>query len=252
MLKRFWKITVAVFSSFVLSACGIYLNHIPSPMLESIKIKKPVSIMVADVGDLRYGEYPNRVGQGVSFWLPLSFYAYDSSGRYLPVSYYISKSLSEDLTKIGYNAKLANPDEKRIPLTPDEALAIAERENTDYLITVKTKEGKTNFWGFLIIPFAEPVWTKIAMECKLFEMGRRKGESEFETQRKKTEWYFGKITILDAIFDAGLFGKYWHETAWGKTVVSDALAEAAQKISEKIESLNQGSRSKDLVLKIWE
>jgi len=40
------------------------------------------------------------------------------------------------------------------------------------------------------------------------------------------------VTILDAIFDAGLFGKHWHRTAWGKTVVSDALTETALKISE--------------------
>lgn len=174
--------------------------------------------------------------QGASFWLPLSFYAYDHSGKELPVSYYISKSLSEDLTRIGYNAKLANSDEKRTSLTEDEALVIANEENADYLVTVKVREGKTNFWGFVIIPFFEPVWTRISLECKILETGRKKGESEFQTQKKETEWYFGKITIFDALFDAGLFGKHWHETAWGKTVISDALAEAAKKISEKIES----------------
>jgi len=57
-----------------------------------------------------------------------------------------------------------------------------------------------------------------------------------QTRLRKTEWYFAKVTIFDAIFDAGLFGKYWHRTAWGKTVVSDALAETAQKISEKVQS----------------
>ncbi len=58
----------------------------------------------------------------------------------------------------------------------------------------------------------------------------------FKTYRKETEWYFSKICIIDAIFDAGLFGQHWHSTAWGETVVSDALAETANKISEHIQS----------------
>jgi len=38
------------------------------------------------------------------------------------------------------------------------------------------------------------------------------------------------------MFDAGLFGKHWHSTAWGETVVSDALAGTTLKINEMIQS----------------
>ena len=115
-------------------------------------------------------------------------------------------------------------------------ILLAKKEGMDYLVTTKVKEGKTNFWGFLIIPFFEPVWTRIGYDSQLIDTKSKKDIIPFQTNRKETEWYFAKITVLDAIFDAGLFGKHWHSTAWGETVVSDALAETAQKISEKIQS----------------
>jgi len=221
---------------FLLSACGVTLKHISSQSLNGITIQKPLSIMVSDIGDERYGEYPDRIGQGVSYWMPVIFDARDENAKVLPVSYYIAQSLSEDLRKIGYNTKLVNDIEKRAPLTLVESIAAAKEERMDYLVTTKVKVGKTNFWGFLFIPFVEPVWTHIEYDSQLIDMRPEKDMIPFHTKRRKTEWYFAKVTILDAIFDAGLFGKYWHKTAWGETVVSDALAETTQKISEKIQT----------------
>ena len=222
----------------LLSACGVTLKHVSSQNLNGIVIQKPLSIMVSDIGDERegYGEYPDRIGQGVSYWLPVIFDARDDNGKVLPVSYYIAQSLSEDLGKIGYNTKLANDTDKRTPLTLDESIAAAKQQRMDYLVTTKVKVGKTGFWGFLFIPFVEPVWTRIEYDSQLIDMRPEKDIVPLQTKRRKTEWYFAKVTIFDAIFDAGLFGKYWHSTAWGKTVVSDALAGTAQKISEKVQS----------------
>ena len=221
---------------FLLSACGVTLKHVSSQSLNGMTVQKPLSIMVADIGDERYGEYPDRIGQGVSYWFPVIFDATDDNGKVLPVSYYIAQSLSEDLRKIGYNTKLANDIDKRTPLTLDESIAAAKEERMDYLVTTKVKDGKTNFWGFLFIPFVEPVWTRIGYDSQLIDMKAEKDIIPLKTYHKETEWYFAKVTIFDAIFDAGLFGKHWHRTAWGETVVSDALAETTQKISEKIQS----------------
>jgi hypothetical protein len=220
----------------LLSACGVTLKHVSSQSLNGITAQKSLTIMVADVGDERFGEFPDRIGQGVSYWMPVIFDARDEDGKVLPVSYYIARSLSEDLRIIGYDTKLANDTEKRTPLTLVESIAAAKEQSMDYLVTTKVKVGKTNFWGFLFIPFVEPVWTHIEYDSQLIDMRPEKDMIPLHTKRRKTEWYFAKVTILDAIFDAGLFGKYWHRTAWGKTVVSDALAETAQKISEKIHS----------------
>ncbi|MCP4345880.1 MAG: hypothetical protein GY795_10190 [Desulfobacterales bacterium] len=220
----------------LLSACGATLKHIPSKSLNGIAIQETKTIMIADIGDERGGESPDRIGQGVSFWLPLSYYARDDEGKKLPVSYYIAKSLGEDMRKLGYETRLANDVRLRTPLSLEESVAIAKKEGADYLVTTKVRDGKTNFWGFLIIPFFEPVWTRISYDSQIIDINSEKDVIPLQTYHKKTEWYFAKITILDAIFDAGLFGKHWHSTAWGETVVSDALAETAQEISEKIQS----------------
>ena len=117
------------------------------------------------------------------------------------------------------------------------AISAAKGVGFDYLVTTKVIEGKTNFWGFLIIPFFEPVWTRISLDVQIYDLNlaSEKQSIPVQTYKKETEWCFAKITILDAIFDAGLFGKHWHGTAWGKTVISDAVAETAQKISENIQ-----------------
>lgn len=73
------------------------------------------------------------------------------------------------------------------------------------------------------------------MDSQLINIKDEKNILPIQTNHRETEWYFAKITIFDAIFDAGLFGKHWHDTAWGETVVSDALAETTIKISEKIQ-----------------
>jgi hypothetical protein len=235
-IRKFLMLCTCLCILLLLSACGATLKHVPSKSLNGITIQKPVSIMVADIGDERDDEPIARIGQGVSYWLPLSYYAYDEEGKELPVSYYIAQSLSADLGKLGYKTKLANDVTLRKPLSLDESIAIAKKEGMDYLVTTKVKDGKTNFWGFIIIPFFEPVWTRIGYDSQLIDTKTKKDAIPFQTNRKETEWYFAKITVLDAIFDAGLFGKHWHSTAWGETVVSDALAETAQKISEKIQS----------------
>lgn len=237
-IKKNGEILISILILFFLSGCGVTLKHIPSQSINEINMKHAPKVMVADIGDQRTGESPDRIGQGVSYWLPISFYARDTEGKKLPVSYYIAESLNEDLSKIGFDTKLANDDNLRKPLTTEDAIAAAKGVGFDYLVTTKVIEGKTNFWGFLIIPFFEPVWTKISLDVQLYDLdiASEKQSIPLQTYKKETEWYFAKITILDAIFDAGLFGKHWHGTAWGKTVISDAVAETAQKISENIQS----------------
>lgn len=219
-----------------LSACGATIKHIPAKSLDGITIQKPVSIMIADIGDERDDEPFDRIGQGVSYWLPLSYYARDAEGKEWPVSNYMAQSLSEDLGKLGYKTKLANDVKERKPLSINDSVAIAKKEGVDYLVTTKLKDGKTNFWGFLFIPFFEPVWTRISYDSQLINIKDEKNIVPFQTSHRETEWYFAKITIFDAIFDAGIFGRHWHGTAWGETVVSDALAETTLQISKKIQS----------------
>ncbi len=221
---------------FMVTACGTTLRHVPSQSLNGMAIQKPASVMVADLGDVRIGESPDRVGQGVSYWLPSSYYARDSEGKKLSVSYYIAQSLCEDLGRLGYRVRMANEDGVRASLSLDEAVAIAKKSGVDYLVTTKVNDGKTNYWGFLIIPFVEPVWTRIDFDSQLIDLKTEKGNASFRANRSKTEWYFGKILVLDSIFDAGIFGGHWVSTAWGNTVVPAALAETAQQISAKIQA----------------
>lgn len=235
-LRKSVMLITYIYLLLLLSACAANLKHVPSQSLNGKSIQKSVSIMVADIGDERIDEPSDRIGQGASYWLPISYYARDFNDNKLPVSFYIAQSLSEDLSKLGYKTKLANDINMRTPLSLDESIAIAKKEGMDYLVTTKVKDGKTNYWGFLIIPFFEPVWTRIGYDSQLINMQSEKDIISFQTYNKETEWYFAKITVFDAIYDAGLFGRHWHSTAWGETVVSDALAETAEKISDKIQS----------------
>jgi hypothetical protein len=150
----------------------------------------------------------------------------------LPVSYYIAQSLNEDLNKIGYLSSLANKN--REPISTEIATKAAQDANVDYLITSRVKDGKTNYWGFLIIPFFQPVWTKIGFDVDIIDIKNIMNKKTLNIYYEDTEWYFGKIIILDAIFDAGLFGPHWHGDAWGETVVSTALAQACEKIDSEI------------------
>ncbi|MDD4242015.1 MAG: hypothetical protein PHG54_11350 [Smithellaceae bacterium] len=235
-IRKHLMLITCLCALLLISACGVTLKHVPAKSLNAVSIQKHISIMVADIGDARENESFDRIGQGASYWLPVSFYARDEEENELPVSYYIAQSLSEDLTKIGYKTKMANDVTVRKSLTLDESIAIAKKEGVDYLVTTKLKEGKTNFWGFLIIPFFEPVWTRLVLDAQLINAKDEKNITPIQTDHRETEWYFAKITIGDAIFDAGLFGKHWHSTAWGETVISDGLAETALKLSEKIQS----------------
>lgn len=220
---------------FLLSACAAKITHVPSKSLEEIRVSQPATIMVADIGDTR-DEPSDRIGQGASYWLPLSYYARDAKGRKLPVSHYIASSLTEDLGKLGYITKLANDDGLRDAVTLEAAIDTAKKEKSDFLVTTKVTDGKTNYWGFIIIPFFQPVWTRIGYDVQLIDVNSGSNLTPLEMRHRETEWYFGKITIFDAIFDAGIFGRHWHQSAWGETVVSDALAETALRISNTLQS----------------
>jgi len=229
------KVAMLVSVLSLLSACGLSVAHIPSPNLGEIQTEKSAKIIVSDIGDLREGESPDRIGQGVSYWLPVSYYARDEQSRSLPVSFYIARSLSEDLRKMGYDVEFINDDTSRMPLSMEHSSVVAKERQADYLVMVKLKEGKTNFWGFLAIPFFEPVWTRVEYDSQLIKLDNDVDLGVVSTKRRETEWYFGKITVFDALFDAGLFGRRWHRVAWGSTVVSEALAETANTISAEIQ-----------------
>jgi len=209
------------------TGCAVHLRHVPSADLNSVKAARPAKIMVADGGDARGVSRPEEIGFGFSYWLPQRFTAEDDRGP-LPVSHYIARSLSEDLTRVGYDGSLAG--QGRQPMLAEAAMAAAKKAGVDYLAISKVNDAKTNFWGFLFIPFVEPVWTRVNLTIELVD-AKTSEKSIIRVNRKRTEWNFAKVTIFDAIFDAALFGRMWHARAWGRTVVSDALADAVQKIS---------------------
>jgi hypothetical protein len=233
----------------LMSACTARISHIPGKALDDIHIAHPASIMVADIGDERIDEPIDRIGQGASYWLPISYYARDDKGGRLPVSYYIASSLKQDLEKIGYQAKISNDAVRRKPISFEEAMNAAKRESADYLVTTKVLEGKTNYWGFIIIPFVQPVWTRISYDVQLIDMRQDVTPVPLQGNNRDTEWYFGKITIFDAVYDAGVMGRHWHQTAWGKTVVSQTLADTALKISAEIQAKKKGSAVSSETLK---
>ncbi len=227
---------IFLLAALSLPACTVAISHVPSSELQDLKLQQPPRIIVADIGDVRENEEPNAIGQGFSEWIPLIYYATDKEGKNLPVSFYIAESLSEDLHKLGYGTALANDPNGRKPVTADDALAAARNQGADYLVTTKITDGKTNFWGFLLIPFMEPVWSRIGYDVQLYNVKAGTAGASEHAFQKDTEWYFGKITITDSVIDAPLFGPRWIESVWGKTLVSAALADTAKKISAEIEA----------------
>lgn len=227
--KRRGLLAVVAVMVVVAGGCATTLRHTPSAALNGVKASRPAKIMVADIGDVR-GAGPAVIGFGFSYWLPITYSAEDESGAPLPVSHYLARSLSEDLAKVGYQSTLAN--QNRFPMTPEQATGAARKAAVDYLATLRVVDAKTNFWGYLFIPFVEPVKTRYNLDVDLADMTTSKHHS-IRAQGKKTQWFFAKVTIFDAIFDAGIFGGWWHRTVWGKTVMSDALADLTQKIAEK-------------------
>jgi hypothetical protein len=213
------------------SGCQTTLQHYPSARLSGMRVSQPKSVMVADIGDSRGGA-GHAIAFGVSYWLPIGYYANEAdTGAPYRVSAYIAKSLSEDLAQVGLDAKLANRQPE--PMEREEALRVARERGVDYLVTTRVVAGRTNYWGFLIIPFVEPVWTRIAVDLEITDLKAANREPvDVRVSRKKTEWRFGKIFIGDSVFDAPIFGRYWCRNAWGKTVVSEALADAVEKIAE--------------------
>ena len=232
-MKNTVKATLLVSASAILfgSGCAATLKHVPSSEISAIKVTAPApKLVVADVGDER-GVAPERIGSGVSYWFPYRFTARDAAGA-LPVSYFIADSMHQDLNHVGYSATLVNRERK--PVTVDDALAAGKAAGADYVVTTKVTKGATHFWGFLFIPFFEPVWTRIGFEVGLIDMKTTGAPVTFQTYGKGTEWRFAKVTLFDAVFDAAIFGRRWHSRPWGETVVPDALAEAVKRISSEI------------------
>ncbi len=232
-VKRLFRIAISI-GIISLSACTAAITHVPSSDLQDLKLQQPPRVVVADIGDVRESEEPTAVAQGFSEWIPVIYYATDTEGKDLPISFYIARSLGEDLRRLGYLTTLANDPNERKPVTAESAMDIAKAQGADYLVTTKVTDGKTNFWGFLIIPFMEPVWTRIGYDAQLYDVKTGASLSPDHTFREEREWYFGKITITDSVIDAGLFGESWINSVWGKTTVSGALAETAKKVSSEI------------------
>jgi hypothetical protein len=224
-------------SAFFLFGCTVALTHVPGSDLQDLKMQQPPRIVVADIGDVRDHEEPTIIAEGFSEWLPIVYYATDQDEKPLPVSYFVAQSLSEDMQKLGYVSMLANDAVERKPMAVESAMEIARSQNAEYVVTTKVTDGKTNFWGFLLIPFMEPVWTRIGYDVQVFEVGTGASIPLVHVFQKDTEWYFGKITITDSIIDAGLFGKSWIGTAWGKTFVPGILAGTAKQVSSEIQKL---------------
>jgi hypothetical protein len=213
------------------SGCVATVKHVPSPELAGMKASVPAKLVVADVGDSRDEEVADRISTGVSFWFPYRFYAGDEKGS-LPASFFIADSLNSDLNKVGFASTLANSTRK--PITADQAVAAGKAAGANYVVSTKITDGKTHFWGFIIIPFMEPVWTSIGFDVIVTDLTSTEPGKTFHIDKSDTEWRFAKVTIFDAVFDAAIFGRRWTSRPWSETVVSDALAEAVKNISTDI------------------
>lgn len=222
--------------SVICSGCVATLQHQGSEKLQSIQPTptcRRQKVVVANIGDVRE-ERDNSIGAGVSYWLPIFIYAGDQTKQRLPVAHYLAESLTKDLSVVGIDASLLN--DSYLHVSQGEADKQAKIANADFLVVTKVTDGKTNFWGFILIPFFEPVWTKVGLEIVVIPQKDVPIKSEtIRIFHKEVEWYFAKLTILDAIFDAPIFGRHWHSTAWGKTVISDALAMAVEQIVADLE-----------------
>lgn len=222
--------------SWIYTGCVATLQHQESEKLQAIQPTpdcRQQKVVIANIGDDRK-ERDNSIGAGVSYWLPIFIYAGDKNKQRLPVAHYLAESLTKDLSAVGIDASLINDSYQT--LSQSDAEVQAKAANADFLVLSKVTDGKTNFWGFILIPFFEPVWTKVGMEIMVIPQKRKTAKpAVIRIFHKEVEWYFAKVTIFDAIFDAGLFGRHWHSTAWGKTVVSDALALAVEQVVAELE-----------------
>ncbi len=226
-MKKWMGFCVIVSTLLFGSGCSTVLTHTPSEKLKFARGTKPIKLAVANIGDMR-PEAPNAIGFGISFWLPQAFWAKDAAGNKLPVAHFVANSLKQDLTHVGYRSMLVNKNYQ--PLSAKQAMSAAKKSGTDYLITSKVTHGKSNFWGYLLIPFVEPVKTRIGLEICIIDLNALVPNKKFKVYREGRDWNFAKITIFDAVFDAAFFGRYWHRKAWGETVVPDALADVTLKI----------------------
>lgn len=231
-LRKSW-IALLFSIPILLSSCAVSVQHHPSRILEGVKAGKPATVLVADVG--MQPDRQRNIGCGVSYWLPNWFFLADAQNRPIVISNYVAKGLCEDLDKMGYQAKMSGTCEQTgKAVGPDEALQQAKAAKVDYLVTTKVTDGRTNYWGFLVIPFFQPVWTRIGMDVKVYDLGDNAKVQEFSTYHKSTEWYFGKVMVFDAIFDAALWGRHWQRHAWGQSVVPKGIAISAIKVNDSL------------------
>lgn len=236
MYKPICTIILATSWSLI-CGCTVTVNHNPHESLDSSAgtVKFEQCLSVADLGDTRDNgtENRDRAGFGVSYWLPIAYNLTTSAGKPLYVSQFIADSIVKDLRYLGYNAQLLNPQPDDA-LTWDEALAKARLSPCAYLVTSTVFDAKTNYWGFVIIPFVEPVWTRLGVDMQLIDLKHDRPAVPVKIEQKETEWYFAKITITDAIFDAGLFGRHWLQTAWGETVIPKGIADGVLQLHKAI------------------
>jgi hypothetical protein len=247
MYKNIYTI-ILVTSWLLISGCTVTVSHTPHEALKPLAgtVKFEQCLTVADLGDTRDNgtEDRDRAGFGVSYWLPVGYNLTDSSGKPLYVSQFIAESIIKDLRYLGYDAQLLNP-QPNDKLTWEEALAKAKLSSCAYLVTSTVYDAKTNYWGFVIIPFVEPVWTRLGIDMQLIDLKHDTPAAPIKVEHRETEWYFAKITITDAIFDAGLFGRHWLQTAWGETVIPKGIAEGVLQLHNTINQNNHtaGARS---------
>lgn len=225
----------------LLCGCTVTVTHVPHESLKTSEgtAKLEQCVTVADLGDTRDNgmESRDRAGWGVSYWLPVAYNLTTPSDRPLYVSQFIADSIVKDLKYLGYDSKLLN-SQADSTITREDALGKAKQTSCSYLVTSKVSDAKTNYWGFLVIPFAEPVWTRLGIDLQLIDLKNEGITNTFDVYHKDTEWYFGKITVFDAIFDAGLFGRHWLQTAWGETVIPQGIAQGVLQIHEAINQRN--------------
>jgi hypothetical protein len=231
MIKRMVLLGLVI---CILSGCSTSVKHVSHESLMAIKDtpKNKNCILVADLGDKRDDD-EDKAGSGVSYWLPVGYNLEDENGKKLHVSQFIADSITMDLQHIGYDAKMLNNVRNR-PLTVEEALSKSKTTQCQYLVTSTVKDAKSNYWGFLVIPFFEPVWTRLEVDAQLYDLKNSIPPKSINMSNSDTEWYFGKLLALDAVFDAGLFGRHWVSSAWGETVIPEGVAKGVIEIHKVV------------------
>jgi len=234
---NYCKMLLLICSLLIITGCTTSVSHVTHESLipEKDSAKNKNCILVADIGDTRDNgaEDKDKIGFGFSYWLPIGYNLRDSDDKTLYASHFIANSIVSDLKYLGYDATLLN-QKVNTAFEFDSALAKAKESQCSYLVTSNLIDAKTNYWGFILIPFMEPVWTRLGLDLQVVNLKQDTPPDKINVVHDDTEWYFGKITIFDAIFDAGLFGGHWVRTAWGETVVPEGIAKGVLEVHKKI------------------